>query len=146
MGPLVRASNKQIHVSQPLRGPEDRTTMKNLPKIILLGILVICQSCATSKLWEDTNPNERVWIDANRISEETLKKRGIEYEPLSAEWGSGYLIEKSGWGKMKDYQLRMLGTPVTLVVDAATTVVVVGAYIFVSDPVGTCVVIEKLCN
>ncbi len=47
---------------------------------------------------------------------------------------------------MKDYQLRALGTPVTLVVDAAATVVVVGVYVFLADPVGTCSLIEGMSN
>jgi hypothetical protein len=36
----------------------------------------------------------------------------------------------------------MLGTPVTLAVDAATTVAVVGVYLFLSDPVGTLSLLE----
>jgi hypothetical protein len=120
--------------------------MKSIWTMVLMGVLVICQSCATSKLWDDTNPNERVWIDADKITEEALREKGVEYEVHAAEWGNGYLIEKSGWSKMRDFHLRMLGTPVTLVVDAATTVVVVGVYIFLSDPVGTCSTIDKLCH
>jgi hypothetical protein len=40
--------------------------------------------------------------------------------------------------------LRALGTPVTLVIDAATTVVVVGTFVFINDPGGTARLIDKL--
>ena len=120
--------------------------MKSILRVILIGALIICQSCATSKLWEDTNPNERVWIDANKITEAALKNRGVRYQVYSAEWGKGYLVEKSAWGKLKDYHFRALGTPVTLTIDAATTVVVVGFYVFLSDPAGSCQLIRALCH
>jgi hypothetical protein len=94
-------------------------------------------------LWEDANPNERIWIDASKTTEEALKKKGVEYEVYTGDNGKGYLIKKTGREKMKDYQLRALGTPVTLVMDAASTVVVVGIYMFVSDPVGTCSLIDS---
>ena len=120
--------------------------MKIISSLTLIAVLLICQSCATSKLWDDTNPNERVWIDATKISEEALKQRGVDYQIYAVEQGKGYLVPKSSWGKMKDYQLRMLGTPVTLVADAATTVVVVGVYMFITDPEGTICLIEALSH
>ena len=123
-----------------------RSLLKNLSTAVLVGLLVICQSCATSKLWEDTDPNVRIWIDANKITEAALKSRGVKYQVQASEQGTGYLVEKSGWEKMKDYHLRMLGAPVTLVVDAATTVVVVGVYMLVNDPEGTCYLIEALVS
>jgi hypothetical protein len=61
--------------------------------------------------------------------------------PLSPDVG-----EKSGWQKFNDYHLRILGTPVTLAVDAVTTVAVVGVIMFLNDPDGTCSLIEALCN
>jgi hypothetical protein len=118
--------------------------MKSMAGLILMGLLMICQSCTTAKLWEDANPNERVWIDASKITEESLQQRGVAYEPYAFAKGKGYLVKKSGWDKMKDYHLRMLGTPVTLVVDAATSVVVVGAYVLVTDPELAFSVIEAL--
>ena len=110
--------------------------MKSKPTAMLIGVLLICQACTTAKLWEDTNPKERVWVAANVITEEGLKKKGVKYEAHTAEWGNGYLIEKSQAEKMKDFHLRMLGTPATVVLDAATTVVVVGAVVLLSDPDG----------
>ena len=116
--------------------------MKSLLGVILLGILVICQSCTTSKLWEDTNPKDRIWIDASKTTEAALQKRGVKYESYALSRGNGYLVAKSSMDKMKDYQLRMLGTPVTVVLDTAATVVVVGVYMFLNDPEGTVSLIE----
>ena len=120
--------------------------MKRISRVILMGLLLNCQACSTAKLWEDANPNERIWIDASKTTEAALKERGLDYQVYSNERGSGYLIKKSGREKMKDYQLRALGTPVTLVLDAAATVVVVGVYMFLSDPVGTCSLIEDVSD
>jgi len=111
-------------------------------KVLLVGMLVFCQSCATSKLWDDTRTPEWIWIDANKISAETLQKRGVEYRVQDTQWGKGYLIKPSMTEKMTDFQLRMLGTPVTLAVDAVTSVAVVGVYLLLSDPVGTLSLLE----
>jgi hypothetical protein len=111
-------------------------------KVLLMGMLVFCQSCATSQLWADTRTPEWIWIDANKISEAALQQRGVEYRVQDTPGGKGYLIKSSMAEKMKDFQLRMLGTPVTLAVDAATTVAVVGVYLFLSDPVGTLSLLE----
>ena len=113
---------------------------------LLLALLAFCQSCTTQRLWQSTNPNERIWVDANKITEESLQQRGVDYSISVNEWGEGYLIEKSGWRKFNDYHLRILGTPVTLAVDAVTTVAVVGVIMFLHDPDGTCALIEALCN
>lgn len=118
--------------------------MKKIFKLICIGLLLNCQACTTGKLWEDTNPNVRVWIDADKTTEADLKRRGVDYEVYNNGTVTGYLIPKSGAEKMKDYHLRALGTPVTLVVDAAATVIVVGVYIFLNDPVGTCSLIKGL--
>lgn len=118
--------------------------MKRLRSLILLGVLVICQSCATQRLWDDADPTARVWIDADKITEDALKNRGVKYEVYTDERGKGYLIEKTGWQKMSDFQLRMLGTPVTLVLDGASTVAVVGVYLFLNDPKGTCNLIHAI--
>jgi hypothetical protein len=100
-------------------------------------VLFLCQSCTTNKLWEDTNPDTRLWIDADKITEAELQKRGVDYTVHNTSQGDGYLVEKSSRQKMKDFHLRMLGTPATLIVDAASTVAVVGVYVFLSDPEGT---------
>ncbi len=120
--------------------------MKRLCRLLLIGALVTCQSCATALLWEKTDPRERIWIGADKTTEEALMRRGVAYEVYVSPRGKGYLIEKSGWRKMSDYQLRMLGTPVTLALDTATTVVVVGVYLFINDPSLTCDLIQAICD
>ena len=117
----------------------------------LLASLVACTllaapSCTTRALWENTNPHERIWIDASRTSEADLQRRGVRYEVYESQLGRGYLLDKNGWQKMKDYHLRALGTPVTLVVDAASTVVIVGVLLFLEDPQGTVTLIDALCH
>lgn len=120
--------------------------MRYFVQILLACYLLGCQACTTAKLWEDANPNDRIWIDADKTTEASLKERGVKYEVYSRDGVSGYLIRKDGFERMKDYQLRALGTPVTLVVDAASTVVVVGFYMFLNDPDGTCELIRCLAR
>ena len=111
--------------------------MKRIPFLVLIGILLICQSCSTgkkpewlgyttTKLWESNNPNVCVWIDANKTTEEELKQRGVKYTIYSSDKFNGYLVEKSEWDKMKGFYLKLFGTPVTLTIDATTIVAVVG--------------------
>lgn len=106
-------------------------------RIVCVAILLGAQGCATSYLWENTDTNERIWIDAGKTTEEALQERGVDYQVYEGKRGKGYLVRKTSRHKMKDYSLRMLGTPVTLAVDAATTVAVIGVYMFLHDPVGT---------
>lgn len=120
--------------------------MKRMLSVLLMGLLLSGQACTTAKLWEDANPNDRIWIDADKTTEASLKARGVDYQVYNDKGVSGYLIKKHGLERMKDYQLRALGTPVTLVVDAAATVVVVGVYMFINDPVGTCSLIECIAK
>jgi hypothetical protein len=97
-------------------------------------------------LWDDTDPNERIWIDADAITEAELKKRGVEYEIYTTETFNGFLVKKSAKDKFKDYHLRLLGAPVTLVVDAATTVVVGAAIVLYTNPEATCELLNHACN
>jgi len=100
----------------------------------------------TSKLWQDTDPNAVMWIDATKITEAELRERGVKYRAHKTAAGDGFLIEKSEHDKLRDYHLRLLGTPVTLAVDAASTVLVVGVYMFLHDPAGTVSIIEHVCD
>jgi len=110
--------------------------MRQAWRLMLIGLLIACQSCATQMLWDNTDPKERIWIDADKTTEAALRRRGVAYEVYESPHGRAYLIEKSGWRKMGDYQLRVLGTPVALALDAATTVLVVGVYVAAADPEG----------
>jgi hypothetical protein len=110
--------------------------------VTLLLSAVVVQSCCTSALWDSTDPDARLWMDADKITEAELQRRGIRYEMYEAEWGRGYLVEKSGWRRLHDYNLRLLGTPVTLTLDAVGSVAVVGVVILATNPELTGALIE----
>jgi hypothetical protein len=117
--------------------------MRKKTGILLVSVALACQSCFTTALWQDTDPRARIWIDADKITEAELLRRGLKYEVYNADWGRGYLVKKNALGKMRDYHLRALGTPVTLTVDVATSVLVVGYYMFLLDPEGTCRLVTR---
>ncbi len=130
----------------------NRLCIKSAARALFIGLLLVSQACSTSqapewlgyttqKLWESNNPNVRVWIDADKITEDELKQRGVKYTHYSSKKLNGYMVEKSEVEKMHGFYLRMLATPVTLTVDAATIVAVVGlvagaAYVGAGDWVG----------
>ena len=117
---------------------------------ILAVVLLATMSCSTRALWDSTDPNEQVWIPASQISEEELKERGVMYEVYSNEDCNGYLVEPGNLSKFKDYSLRTLCTPITLTVDAVTTVTVGGVMFLASaaqaDPQGFSEVVASLLN
>jgi len=119
----------------------------NLIICILAISLFGCTHC-TTKLWQDTDPYQTVWIDAEEITAAELKARGVEYRRYSTEKHNGFVVEKSEKEKLKDYTYRALGTPVTLVVDAAATTacgVVVFGYFFITSE-GGCEWLNAACN
>lgn len=59
------------------------------------------------------------------MNEAELKAKGLSYH-VDPKWNLIY-VEKTNLQKTKDYAIRILGTPVTVVVDAAMTIAVVGA-------------------
>lgn len=88
--------------------------------IPLIGFLLA--SCATSTLWDKTDPQETIAISQEDISEKELQETGGEYQRDDAN--KLYYIEKSTLLKLRDYAFRALLTPITVAIDA---VVVVGA-------------------
>ena len=96
---------------------------------ILCASLILSSSCATRRLWDETNPRERIWVSASEITEQQLIDRKIPYYKSKDELGSGYLIPKSKARQLGDVTIRMLATPITVTIDAATTVVVVGVMV-----------------
>ena len=99
--------------------------MKTTNLILLVAISILCVSCVTKKLWENTNPNEYVEISAADITAEELKERGVEY--IRYYNGGNFYVKKSALLKLKDYTLRLFITPITLVIDATvSTVAVIG--------------------
>ena len=101
---------------------------KKLLSFILMVVFAVSQLGCTSYLWDHTDPH--VWIDGKDITEAELQARGVSYKRYTTEKMNGYAVGKSDREKLKDYAYRALGTPVTLVADAAATasvgVVVVG--------------------
>ena len=91
--------------------------------ILLLLALALASSCATSALWDTTDPY--VAVSQGDISEDALKAQNVRY--YRDDFRKVIFVEKRGMAKFKDYAIRTLATPVTVVIDAATTIVVVGA-------------------
>ena len=116
--------------------------MKSIPSAILAAVLLCCPAClsTTTKLWEDTDPDDRIVLDANATSEATLQKLGVDYELIEVGDWKGYRVEKSRIRKALDCQLRLAGTPPALALDAAGTLLALLA----SNPDLWCGVIESL--
>ena len=95
--------------------------MKCISSAILAIALVLCPACTTTQLWEDTDPENRILLEASETSETTLQKLGVEYTAIQiGEW-KGYSVEKSRIRRALDYQLRIAGAPPALALDAAGT-------------------------
>ena len=92
----------------------------------LATALCLLAGCATPKLWETFNPNDRIWIPSDQITEDELKNRGVEYEKIISDKNDGYVVEKDTLEKFTDYTYRTLGTPFTVVTDTAIAATVVG--------------------
>jgi len=93
---------------------------------MLVGLMLGGTSCLTQKLWEDANPNEWVRVASPQLTESVLREKGIEYRKTSED---NLFVRKTTAEKMRDYHLRALGAPVTVVVDTASavgTIVVIG--------------------
>ena len=84
--------------------------------------MLFCPACTTSKLWEDTDPDARLLLDADTTSEATLQKLGVDYAVVEVGEWKGYSIEKTTFRKALDLQLRLAGTPPALAMDAAGTI------------------------
>jgi len=95
--------------------------------IILLGaIAILLQGCITKGLWEETDPRERVFISHTQVTEEQLKAKHIDYIKWKDELGEGYLVKKSQARQLGDIALRIFASPITVTIDAATTIAVIG--------------------
>ena len=102
--------------------------------VALLLVAQFCTSCAgienvsvTCKLWDDADPHSRIWIPADKITEQELQKRGVKYEKFTNGQLNGYVVHKSSLEKFGDYTVLTLGTPITVAIDAAGAAVAVGA-------------------
>lgn len=103
--------------------------MKNAAVIIVFAVALLQPGCATQTLWDNTSPRVRVFIPYDQVTEEQLQARHVDYIRCNDEVWNGYLVKKDQLRKFRDMALRVFGTPVTLAIDATTTVVIVGAYV-----------------
>jgi hypothetical protein len=98
---------------------------KTIKRILVPAIAaVLITACVTTKLWEATDPHKFVEISMVDISEKELQNRQVKYYTDLRK--RCYYVEKDGLQKFQDYTLRVLITPVTVVLDTATAIVVVG--------------------
>jgi hypothetical protein len=101
--------------------------MINFVRVTGTGLLILCQSCATSALWDATHPDSRVWIESNKITPAQLEQRCAKQQVDALPVPGGYLVGKSKGHKKMDVAFRVVGTPVTLALDAASGVVLASA-------------------
>ncbi|NCA83003.1 MAG: hypothetical protein EOM72_09705 [Opitutae bacterium] len=92
--------------------------------IILVLLAALMASCATTALWESTDPY--VAVKQDEITEDELRAQGRTFE--RDDLFQLFFVQKRGLPKYKDYALRTIGTPVTLAADAALALALVGAY------------------
>ena len=97
--------------------------------LAMLLMMLGTSSCTTSALWDATDPNEYIAVASTRISENSLKQKGLKYYTDDSK--TLFFVEKSKLQKITDYTIRTLGTPVTVALDAATTIAVVGVGVYV---------------
>jgi hypothetical protein len=100
----------------------DYMAVKQIFVLIILTTLIM--SCATTKLWEITDPHKYVEISRADIAEKELIDKKVQY--YKDEQKGVYYVEKSGAEKLQGYVLRILATPITIAVDAATVILVIG--------------------
>jgi hypothetical protein len=81
-------------------------------------------------LWDATDPNEYVQIKYTDITEQELLDSGSEY--IKDDEKHLYYVKKNSFQKLSGFALRAFGTPVTVVVDAAT-VVLLGIGVGIAD-------------
>ena len=102
--------------------------------VFFVCMSLLLSACATQTLWENTNPRERVWVSASEVTEPLLIEQHIPYHKYEGDLGPGFLIPKTKAQRLGDYTVRALVAPVTVTVDAATVVAVVGLIVFVEHP------------
>lgn len=77
-------------------------------------------------LWEATDPNKSVTAKSTEVSEDELKSRGVKY--FKSEDNFTFYLEKDSIDKFKDYTYRVLGTPVTVALDAGSIAFILIGY------------------
>jgi len=104
--------------------------MKKLSLIAWLLIAVQLSSCATKSLWDSTSPDHYKRVRADLVPEEEVKKKELPY--FKGSDGKSFYVKKTGSDRVWDYTLRVFGTPVAVVMDAAYIVLFIGTLGLVS--------------
>lgn len=114
------------HMNEPpSKGVFLRFAFKHTCLIILSGMLV--SSCCTPALWDATDPCAYVQVAQGQVTDEELRGKGLKFYRDDAM--GVFYVQKSGVRKLGDYMIRAVAIPVTVVVDAVTTIVVVGVLV-----------------
>jgi hypothetical protein len=77
-------------------------------------------------LWEATDPNKSITAKSSDLSEDDLKSRGVKYS--KSEDNQMIYLEKGSKEKFMDYTYRVLGTPVTVALDAGSIAFILIGY------------------
>ena len=125
----VRSSNSKpfIHDTS-LALPTRRFRLKRLLArnlfVLLIAVLAATSSCATKTLWRTTSAGYFVRVRGDLVTEQELQKKGLKY--FKDDKSRDFYVEKTGLDRVRDYAIRVFGTPITIVIDAATTLLVIG--------------------
>jgi hypothetical protein len=108
--------------------------MKHLSLFALSAAALLLTSCATSTLWEKTNPREYLVIKWSPEAETRVQRRNVDYR-IDLERGVMF-VEKSDFRKTHDYLTRFFVTPIAVAHDAAVVGTVVGAAAYIGSQSG----------
>src|ERR1035437_10424022 len=87
-------------------------------------LLSSCLYSTTTQLLNATEPNEYIRVPEAKISERVLQDKHLKY--YKDDKAQVYYVEKSSLRKLGDYSIRMFAVPVTVIIDAAPAILVVG--------------------
>lgn len=97
-----------------------------LHRHVMMGMVaILASSCVTRSLWRATDPQEYVSVPQSEVSESELQAPGVSYHKDDQQ--GVYYVEKTNLRRLGDYTIRALAAPATVVIDAGTVIVVVGA-------------------
>jgi len=98
--------------------------MRKLGVVACLLIAAQLSACATKSLWDSTSADKYVRVRADRNSEDEAKGNGLAY--FKSDDGKSLYVQKTAGDRCRDYAVRLVGTPFTLVIDAVGTVLFIG--------------------
>ena len=90
-------------------------------------LLSSCLYSTTTQLLNATEPNEYIRMPEANVSKRVLQDKHLKY--YKDDKAQVYYVEKSSLRKLGDYSIRMFAVPVTVIIDAAPAIIVVGAIV-----------------